>query len=392
MEGRNHILFISSWYPNRNNPTHGIFNKAFALAAARYAQVSVLHVCSEEQLSSDFEVVQSTEDNITTIIVYYKKVLTAIPLLAQLQKRNRLLNAFDKGYEQLVTIAGTPDLIQLNVVMPAGIGAYYLSKKHKLPYVINEGWSGYCPEDGNYKGALMKYFTKKIVARAKLIMPVSEHLKAAMLNHGLWGHYRIVPNVVDTGLFFPSASPPHTGMKFIHISTLDDIQKNVSGILRAFSKALQQDTSMELNIVGDGADRPELEKLAQQLGILSKINFKGRLIGKALTDELNRNDALVMFSNYETFCLTVAEALACGKPVITSRAGGLTDHIGPELGLTVNKKDETALSKAFLQFKAAQHGFVAERLRQFITGRFTMDKIGKQLADIYESILHPKSA
>ena len=95
-----------------------------------------------------------------------------------------------------------------------------------------------------------------------------------------------------------------------------------------------------------------------------------------------------MFSNYETFCLTVAEALACGKPVITSRAGGLTDHITPELGLTVNKKDEAALAKSFLHFKTAMPGFDPKRLRQFITGRFTVEKIGRQLTDIYNSVLH----
>lgn len=393
MEGRNHILFISSWYPNRNNPTHGIFNQAFAKAASLYHKVSVLHVCSDGNLSAATEAVTASEDGIVTVTMYYKKVRTGLPLFSQLQKRARLLAAFEEGYRLLTAEAGTPDLIQLNVVMPAGIGALHLSQKYDLPYVINEGWSGYCPEDGNYKGFFLRHFTKKIIAGAERIMPVSEHLKKAMLAHGLHGQYSIVPNVVNTVLFAPFSppSPPSSTIRFIHISTLDDIQKNVSGILRAFAKALQQDAGLELNIVGDGPGRPELEELARQLAVAHRVRFKGRLLGTALAEELNNNDALVMFSNYETFCLTVAEALACGKPVITSRAGGLTDHIGPDLGLAIHKKDEAGLSAAFLQFKAARPGFAPEHLRQFITSRFTAEQIGKQLAGIYESVIRSKN-
>jgi len=142
MEGRNHILFISSWYPNRKNPTHGIFNKTFAKAAALYNKVSVLHVCSDELLTTDFEIVELNENSITTIIVYYKKVTSAFPLFSQLQKKRRLISAFEVGYLQLTGKTGKPDLIHLNVTMPAGFAVHYLSHKYQLPYIVNEGWTG----------------------------------------------------------------------------------------------------------------------------------------------------------------------------------------------------------------------------------------------------------
>jgi glycosyltransferase involved in cell wall biosynthesis len=387
---RHHILFISSWYPNRNNPTHGIFNRAFAHAVSLYNKVSVLHVCSDENLSSGFEMVEATEENIRTVTVYYKKV-RALPLLAQLQKRHRLLEAFEMGYKRLVEKAGIPQLIQLNVVMPAGIGVYQLSQKYRLPYVINEGWSGYCPEDGNYKGLVMKYFTRRIIAKARAVMPVSEHLRSAMLAHGLQGNYHIVPNVVDTELFAPEKMAGHLGVRFIHISTLDDSQKNVSGLIRAFSQALKQDAGMELVVVGESENRAALAALAKRLGCGSKIRFTGRLMGAVLANELNKSDALVMFSNYETFCLTVAEALACGKPVITSRAGGLTDHITAELGIMIDKKNEGALTEALLRFKTIQQNFNPDALRQFITDHYTAEKIGQQLSNIYQSVLNQNS-
>ena len=129
MENKKHILFISSWYPNLQDPTHGIFNQEFAQAAALKNKISVLHVCSDKNLNSDFEIVETSQNDIETLIVYYKKVKSTFPFFSQLKKRRQLIRAFELGYQKLVTKTGTPDLIQLNVVLPAGIGVLYLSKK-----------------------------------------------------------------------------------------------------------------------------------------------------------------------------------------------------------------------------------------------------------------------
>lgn len=391
MAGKTHILFISSWYPNRNNPTHGIFNKAFAEAAALYNTISVLHVCSDEHLATDFEIVEQQQGPITTVTVYYRKVTSGIPLFSLFKKRQRVLQSFDLGFERLTNIAGQPDLIQLNVVMPSGIGLLHLSKKHKLPYVVNEGWTGYYAEDGSYRGFLLKYYTGKVLAGARRIMPVSDRLKLAMLAHGLKGEYRIVPNVVDTSFFVPREVEQQTANIFLHISTLDDRQKNVSGIIRAFANALKKNAALKLVIVGEGPDSKALQKLGEQLKVAGNIIFCGKLTGEHLVSKINECDALVMFSNYETFCLTVAEALACGKPVITSRAGGLTDQITNSLGISVNIKDEIALSDALVDFKNRNSQFDPAAMRAFITANFTPEKIGKQLTEIYNSVLHEKN-
>jgi L-malate glycosyltransferase len=384
MEKKHHILFISSWYPNKNDPTHGIFNTYFAQAAAINNKVSVLHVCSSKTLSTDFECVAYNENGIETLIVYYKKIQSSFSFISLLIKRNKILKAYNLGYKKLTEKVGIPDLIQLNVIMPAGIGAYHLSKKHNLPYVINEGWTGYCPEDGNYKGLLLKYFTKKIVSQAKALMPVSDFLKQAMLAHNLKGNYFIVPNVVDTELFV--IQDVHIGevtTKYLHISSLDDKQKNVSGIIRALEKAHRQHSNIELTIVGDGEEKSTLQALARELNVENSIQFKGHVLGKELVHEINAHHVLIMFSNYETFCLVVAEALACGKPVITSNAGGLTSEISPMQGITVNRKDEGQLRDAIIHFAHHKNKYNKEELRTFILQNYTKEKVGKTLTGVY---------
>lgn len=390
MENKKHILFISSWYPNRQNPTHGIFNRFFAEAVSLYNKVSVLHVVSDENLQNDMECEESFENNILTLTVYYRKITSTIPVWSQLKKRSKVLEAFDLGYERLIRKAGKPDLIQLNVIMPLGLGAYHLSEKHNLPYVINENWSGYCQEDGNYKGFAMQFYTRKIVKKAKAIMPTSTYLKEAMLSHGLEGNYEVVPNVVNVHSFKPEEHKDQGVIKFIHISSLNDREKNVIGIIRAFHEASKQNKGLELSIVGEGVDKGKYMVEVNELKLTDKVHFKGRLMREALVREINASDALIMFSNYETFCLVIIEAFACGKPVITSDAGAIKTYMRNDLGIMVRTRDETALTSAILHFASDPKKYDSHFIRQFAVENYSYEKIGEKLNGIYEQALIKK--
>ena len=93
-------MFISSWYPNRNNPTHGIFNRYFAEAASLFNKVSVLHVCSDENVYSDFEI-EEDDQKIFTVTVYYKKVRSKFPFFSSILKHNRFIQAFQLGFKKI---------------------------------------------------------------------------------------------------------------------------------------------------------------------------------------------------------------------------------------------------------------------------------------------------
>lgn len=346
----------------------------------------MLHVCSDNYLKTEREIIEEDSEGIYTCTVYYKKVAGS-GLFSRLRKRHRFLKSYREGYEKLVKTKGTADLIHLNVTLPAGLGVLMLAKKYKLPFVVNEGWSGYYPQDGNYRGLLQKYYTKKILSQAKAILPVSEGLTKAMQSHGLTGNYHVVPNAVDEQLFRPLETEPHRGTRFIHISSLVDREKNISGILRAFAAALKQNSGLELHIVGDGPERSDRENDVKNLGITEYVRFKGVLKDEALVKAINACDALLMFSHYETFGITVIEALACGKPVVVARSGGVANLIGPDQGITVVSGDENALSHALLKMAETKGAFNPQKLRHFVTDRYTVDKVALRLREIYQSAL-----
>lgn len=386
--GKLHILFISSWYPTRNHLTHGIFNRYFAEAVSALHEVTVIHVSSEDKPKQDFEVVQTKEGNLHSIHVYYKKVRSNLPGISAFIKRKRYLKAFELGYNTLLLHRSQPQLIHLNVVLPAGLGALHLARKYALPLVVNENWSGYSKEDGNYKGVAQKFFTRKIIAAASRILPTSTYLKDAMLSHGLTGSYEVVPNVVNVQRFSPSTTKTtHSGTRFIHVSSLTDREKNISGLLRAFAGAVKKNTEIQLNIVGDGPERKDLEAYSRSLGLEQHVQFSGRITGDHLVNALRASDALVMFSHFETFCLVIAEAFATGLPVITSAAGAIPSYMTPELGLMVPPRDENALTEALLQFASSTQHFDSSVIRHFAVQHFSYEIVAEQLDRIYHDVL-----
>ncbi len=384
---RKHIVFISSWYPSLQDPTLGIFNRYFAVAAAKYNQITVLHIKSDIHCTKDFAITTEISEGVTTVTVPYKKVEDRLPILSALKRKNKVTKAAELGFEFIQQQIGKPQLIHLNVALPMGIAVLHLHQKYRVPLVLNENWSGYCAEDGAYKGFMQKYFTQKIVAAAKVIMPTSSYLAEAMQSHRLKGKYKIVPNVVNTAEFKPLPSATHSGIRFLHISSLNDREKNVSGLLRAFALALKQRSDLELHLIGESEERVKLEQYAVALGIADKVFFKGRKFKAELVQELNDSDAHVMFSHFETFCLVNIEAFACGKPVISSAAGGIKTYLTPQLGIMVPVGDEHAMAEALLKFAANPHQFDAKKITAYAIEKYSYEQVGKQLDEIYNEAL-----
>jgi len=380
-----HILFICSWYPHIDNPTNGIFIKRHAECVALTNKVTVVFVKSSALVSKETITITET-GNLTEVILLYPKISSTIPVVKEFKK----LNTYSKYLLKCVEIAQqkqTIDIIHLNAIFPACIPTLQLIKILKRPLFITEHWTGYSPEDGSYQGFIMKYYTKHIVSKAHTIITVSDYLTRMMKNHHLPGNYQVVPNVIDTDLFSPSNSNEQEATQFIHISSLDEAQKNVAGIISAFAAALKTNVNLHLSIVGEAPNKANLQALTKQLGINSNVTFLGCLMGNDLVQAINKHDALVMFSNYETFCLVIPECFACGKPVITSNAGGIVDYMKPELGIVVDPKNGIHLTESFLTFAQTKQHYNPALIREFAVTHFSKQVINQKLTTLYQLAL-----
>ncbi len=383
-----HVLFLASWYPNRKETTLGIFIHRHAQAVALKNKVTVLHAIADSDLKEgEFRFDKKVEGNLHEFIVSYGRAEGGNNFIRRWKNWKQIRKHYLFGLEKVIEWNGKPDIIHLNVPWPLGKIARLFSKKLKIPFGVTEHWTGYQPEDGRYTGSLLKRVTRKTIRRAAFVAPVSEQLQKAMEAKGLKGKYTVVPNVVDTAFFVPGESRSEK-IRLIHISSLDDAQKNVSGILRVFQSILREAPNYELVIVGGGNDESAIKRLSNELGLTFRgVEFKGKLQGEELLAEIQKSDALILNSRYENQPVVMLEALSSGIPVIAPVIGGIPEIIDETRGILFNPKEENGLKKALLDFYGRARSFDSSSLHLYAVSKFSPEAISKKLDEIYRKNL-----
>jgi len=275
----------------------------------------------------------------------------------------------------------------VNVAFPIGLLAIWLKSKLKVPYVVTEHSTSYSKKGSNLP------FYQKVVAQlvfknASHILPVSSDLKNAIERLGVTTPQTVVPNVVDVHLFGLKENLQSSFIKFIHISTLNEQQKNISGILKVFSKLMLANKLIELTIVSDGSIE-KAKELADALQIpASQLHFIGKSTATEITGYLKQNDALVLFSNYENFPCVIPESFAVGTPVISSNVNGIPEYVNNSNGILVEPLNEEQLKVAILSIVNNKSQFDALTLRNDAISKFSYEAVGKHVFEIYKACLN----
>ncbi len=377
-----HVLFLAGWYPTAAHPALGEFIRRHAQAVAAHVRVSVVYVYSEATPAS--AITTNETHGVTEIFARFQKTNTTIPILSALKKKKRYTQAMLAGIEHAVQKNGQPDLIHLHVIFPPALVLDAVKKQFDVPVVISEHWSGYLPEDGNYRGRVLQYFTQKAVRQASAITVVSQRMETAMRAHGLQGTYHLLPNVVDTDFFQPKQRKPDGKIKLLHVSMLIDREKNIAGLIRVMRR-VQAITDLHLDIVGGDAEQVAYFK--NQAADLTNITFHGLVQPKQVAAYLQQADALVLFSWFEGMPVTIIEAQSCGLPVLATRVGHIEHMVREQEGMLVDAGDEAALEQAMRKFATQPELFDREAIRKRATETYAMRVVGQQLYDLYNSIL-----
>jgi len=152
---------------------------------------------------------------------------------------------------------------------------------------------------------------------------------------------RYVPNGVDLARF----SGPHMAGAEAVIGTVAALrpEKNLSRLLRAFSRVAEA-LPVRLVIVGDGPERPALERLAGELGLGGRVQFIGHVDDPAPL--YRAMDVFALSSDTEQMPLSVIEAMAAGLPVAATAVGDVAAMLAVENQDFVVPLEDTALAEA----------------------------------------------
>lgn len=286
-----------------------------------------------------------------------------------------------------------PDVVQLNVIQKQGLLALYLKRQYHIPYVIIEHWSGYLPENGQYKrlSFIHKWLYRLIAKHAETLMTVSQRHAEAMQECGIRNkQWERINNVVDDFFFDrPKTEKQRSEPKtLLHISCFDESAKNVKGLLRAAKALSEKRRDWQLVLVGTGIDYQEVRTYADSLhfpeGLLL---WTGELTPKEVAVEFDKADIFVLSSNYENAPVVISESLATGTPVIATIVGGIPEMVDKSCGILVPTRDDLALTNAMLHMLDHYQEYDHDTIRQY-GKQYSFTTIGQKLKKIYEDLIH----
>lgn len=381
---RKKILWLVSWYPNRNDKFDGDFVQRHAKAAAIHNDIHVLFVTALEGLS-DEEIIDDTNysTGLTEQIVYFKKPQG---ILQKLRKKMRWLRIYKKLAHQYIQQHGKPDLVHVHIPWKAGVIALCIKKKFRIPFVVTEHWGIYndiVDDNYNTRSFTFKRIVKQIFEESMFFTTVSKFVGKGIQQVVTDKSYSIIPNVVDTSLFFYKEKQLAQPFTFLHVSNMVPL-KNVEGILNAFHKLISFGANARLILIGNREQT--FVKKAEELGLLNKtVFFKGEIPYREVAEAMQEANCFVLNSTIENSPCVISEALCCGLPVITTNVGGISEMIEETNGLFVPVKDDDSLAIAMKKMMDCNADFNPKMIAFNAAKKYSYSRVSEQFDGAYKS-------
>ena len=281
-----------------------------------------------------------------------------------------------------------PDILHAHYATSYGlIGA--LSGFH--PYVIS-AW-GTDVMKFPQKNLINKYILKYNLNKADAICATSHTIKE-FLKPVTQKMIHVVPFGVDINDFKKKVVKGLFDNNSFVIGSIKPLEVlyNTDVLIKAFAnlKKKHSEKSLKLLIIGEGSQLEFLKKLVVELQIKKDVTFTGRISFSEVSNYFNMLDILVNISDYESFGVSVIEAMACEIPVVATNTGGLKEIIeNSNFGslVEVNNVDQTASEIEKYLFDTSLAIKVGKAARQKVIEKYNWTNNIKQMIDVYNQLL-----
>lgn len=198
----------------------------------------------------------------------------------------------------------------------------------------------------------------------------------------------IVYNGLDSDSFFPAVRRERKNEVVLATVGRLEEEKGNAFFLEALAEVKRRLPNAVGIIIGDGSLKAELERMAGELGLKEAVRFLGAR--NDVPDLLRIADIVVIPSLTEGFSLVALEAMACGKPVIATRVGGIPELIDDGTnGILVPARDSRELAHAII--KLAGDLALSEKMgsqgRAKVIEQFSLEKMVRGIERVYVSMI-----
>ncbi|WBW99445.1 glycosyltransferase [Oceanirhabdus sp. W0125-5] len=373
------VLIISSWYPNKNSTINGVFVKEQA-KALKDAGINPIVFYPYDDCVQKGEIISCEEEGVLTYRANTSYLRNSkLALLVSIKMSIVFMKKIVKDH--------SIDIIHSHVCYPTGFIAAVYNKFYKTPFILTEHMSkvrefALKP----YNNVLFKYAYNK----AQKVLTVSTALLNELKQLGFKFNGEVMGNVVDVSEYSINNNRVYDNkFKIAFIGSLFEV-KGLRYFIPALASFLDEnkDYDVEFNIYGDGNQREELEELSRKLNLNHICKFHGRVKKNEIPKKISENNFLVLPSIKETFGSVLIEAMAGGKPVLTTKCGGPQDFVDETRGVLVNPKSIEHLKEGLCNIIETYNEFDNQKIRDFVKENYSYEAIGKKLIEKYQEVLY----
>lgn len=377
------IFIIPTSYPDFEFPVKDIFiyEQAKALSELGHSVV-ILHVKKMSSRKFFFHIdsdISKIDDDFA--IRYSKNIKTLIEDRFPLINRDKFVEGMRELYLKAVSEQGKPDVLYAHFSCWAGYAATNISKEYNVPCVTLEHYSGLVKPGMKVPKTIIGGL-KETYFGSDVFMCVSAGLKESVK--------RIIPdaqdievvtNMIDSKFTY---TPSIENEKFIFLAIgRMSSPKKYDQLIDAFVRAFDEKADVELRIGGDGELRPMIEQRIKKYQREGQIILLGQLTREQTHEQYKKCNCFVLPSGWETFGLVYREAMAVGRPVITTDHGGFDKNTWEEkCGYMVQVNDVDALVDALLNMKKNYFSFDGKAISEFCLSTCEASIVSKKIEKI----------
>lgn len=325
------ILVIADNYPSQVNPTRGVFVFNLIQEFAKYYQVDVISPIAYTNKYSEVALQSDKADVVFTKFISFSKLSKRkgiINKIVQYLKKRAIVNAIN---------ASTDYQFVYCHFLSSAIPVMKYCEKFNIPLYVAMGESSL---EIRYQAILdnkdyLEYIGNKLTG----IIAVSEKLHNFCRSELKIAPEKILisPNATDTRHF----KPFQVNRSFLKIDNDDFVISFTGAFIKrkgidVLLKAVKELDKVKLILIGSGEVDLSIEKIA----------FKGRLPHLEIPKYLNASDVFIFPTKAEGSSNAIAEAMACGLPIITSNIPEVVFQIGKGNAIFIDPNDDVELKRA----------------------------------------------
>jgi glycosyltransferase involved in cell wall biosynthesis len=237
---------------------------------------------------------------------------------------------------------------------------------------------------------LTRRLHKQTIQKCAKIITITNQTKNLYVKTFDERNISVIPFGVDTEVFKPARSSEQPEKcKVLYAGSLYPL-KGVHNLIRAIANVITHGLKADLTIVGEGQQKDELVVLARTLRIEEHVEFEGFVPYSNMPQHYKRCDIFCFPTLGEPFGKAVAEAMACGKPVIATSIGGPAEIIQDGIdGVLVPSSKPEAIAQQIIRLieNRDERRRLGERARETALNRFSWSKVADKYHQIYSELL-----